>query len=120
VEDTVSASARNGDVLTTYSLNQFQTPNEITIQIHCDQGSVKIEVHEQRWGRFLRGDSGWNYHSTPVKDRDDFFMAQANAFLDAIEGKPNVLATLDEAIQTLKFNLAALQSARTGQSVTIS
>ena len=30
VEDTVCAAARNGDVLTTYTLNQFQAPNEAT------------------------------------------------------------------------------------------
>jgi len=39
--------------------------------------------------------------------------------LDGLDGKPNVLCTLDEAVQTLKVNLAALESARIGQTVNI-
>jgi predicted dehydrogenase len=38
------------------------------------------------------------------------FVTQANAFLDAVEGKKPVLCTLDEGLQTLKVNLAALAS----------
>jgi predicted dehydrogenase len=119
VEDTVSAAARNNDVLVSYSLNQFQAPNEISIQIHCERSSLKMELHEQRWAVFPRGAAGWDYHPAPVTHRDDLFVAQANAFLDGLDGNPNELCTFEEAIQTLKFNLAALQSARTGQTVTL-
>jgi predicted dehydrogenase len=119
VEDTVSVTARNNDVLVSYSLNQFQAPNEFTIQIHCEHGSLKIELHEQRWAIFPRGAAGWDYHPTPVNHRDDLFVAQAEAFLDGLEGKPNALCTFDEGVQTLKFNLAALQSARIGEVIAI-
>lgn len=119
VEDTVSVTARNGKALVSYSMNQFQSPNETTIQIHCEVGSVKIEIHEQRWGIYLRGGEKWDYRPAPVAHRDHLFAAQAEAFLDGIEGKPNALCTLDEAIQTLKFNVAALQSARTGEAVVL-
>lgn len=117
VEDTVSASARNGDVLTTYSLNQFQAPNEATFLVHCERGSYKVELHEQRWGAYAHGAAGWEYHPAPVKERDDLFVAQANAFLDGMSGAETDLATLDEAAQTLKFNLGALESWRTGKVV---
>jgi len=119
VEDTVSASARNGDTLVTYSLNQFQAPNEMTFQIHCEGGSVMIEVHQQRWGTFLKGASNWEFHAAPVAHRDDLYTAQVGAFLDGLEGKPTALCTLEQAVQTLRVNLAALESARTGQPVTI-
>jgi predicted dehydrogenase len=119
VEDTVSATARNRDVLVTYSLNQFQAPNEMTFQIHCETGSLAIEVHNQRWGVFLRGGPGWEFHPAPVGQRDDLYFAQVRAFLDGMDGKPNPLCTLEQAIQTLKVNLAALESARTGQAVKI-
>ena len=119
VEDTVSVCARHQDVLVSYSLNQFQAPNELTLQLHCERGSLKVELHEQRWGVFRRGAAAWEYHAAPVKDRDDLFVAQAMAFLDGLEGKPTLLCTVDEAIQTLKFNLAALESARTGQTVIV-
>ena len=120
VEDTVSVTARNANAVVSYSLNQFQAPNETTIQIHCENGSLKIEIHEQRWAVFPRGASEWDYRPTPVNHRDDLFLAQANAFLDGIDGKPNQLSTLDEAARTLKFNIAALESARTGELVSIS
>lgn len=119
VEDTVNAMATNGGVLVSYSLNQFQAPNETLIQIHCERGSVKIEPHAQRWAVFPRDATDWEYRSVPVKHRDDLFLAQANAFLEGLDGKRTVLCTLDEAVQTLKFNVAALESARTGQAVTI-
>ena len=119
VEDTVCAAARNGDVLTTYALNQFQAPNEATFFVHCERGSLKAELHEQRWGMFVHGASGWEYHPAPVKERDDLFVAQANAFLDGMAGADTELATLDEAEQTLKFNLGALESWRTGKPVEI-
>jgi hypothetical protein len=37
--------------------------------------------------------------------------------LDGMERKPNPLGTFDEAVPTLKFKFAALQSAHTGESV---
>lgn len=119
VEDTVCASARNGEVLVNYSLNQFQPPNEATFLVHCEGGSVKVEWHEQRYGVWPRGADGWQYRPAPVKERDDLFVTQAHAFLDAMKGAETDLCTLEEAVQTLKFNLAALESARTGLRVTI-
>jgi predicted dehydrogenase len=119
VEDTVCVTARNGEVLASYAHNQFQAPNETTYLIHCQRGSLKIEPHEQRWGVWPRGAPGWKYHLAPVQGRDDLFIAQANAFLDGIRGAPSNLCTIEEAIQTLKFNLAALQSWRQGVPVNI-
>jgi predicted dehydrogenase len=120
VEDTVNAIARNGNALVSYSLNQFQAPNEITFQIHCERGSLKVELHEQRWGVFAKSGSAWEFHPAPTRERDEWFIAQANSFLDGLDGKTNGLCSLAEGLHTLKFNLAALESARTGQPIFIS
>jgi predicted dehydrogenase len=120
VEDTVNISARHGRALASYALNQFQAPDETTLQFHCERGSVNIAIHAQRWGVLRHGGSEWTWHQSPPVGRDDFFVAQANAFLDGIEGRPTPLCTFDEAVQTLKFNQAALRSARTGLPVPIS
>ncbi len=120
VEDTVNISARHGSVLASYAMNQFQAPNEATFQIHCGQGSVKIEVHARRWGVLRHGESEWSWHQTPPLERDDLFTAQANAFLDGMDGKPTPLCTFEEAVQTLKFNLAALRSISAGMPITLS
>jgi len=119
VEDTVNIAARHGEVPVSYAMNQFQAPNENTILINGELGSVKIEIHQQRWGFMKHGGKDWTWQQTPPLERDTLFTAQANAFLDGIEGKPTPLCTFEEAVQTLKFNAAALDSAATQLPVTI-
>ena len=110
VEDTVNLCARNGDVLVNYTINQFQAPNESTYQFNTAKGSVKIELHNRRWGVLRLGEPGWTWQEVPAADRDAPFITQAERFLDLIEGKPAELCTLEAAAQTLRFNLAALAS----------
>jgi predicted dehydrogenase len=111
VEDTVNLLARNGSALVSYTLNQFQPTNETTIQFHTARASIKIELHRQRWGVLQLGENNWTWHECPVTDRDAHFVAQAQAFLDQVEGAPSKLCSLAAAAQTLRFNLAALASA---------
>jgi len=117
VEDTVNLSARNGATLVNYTLNQFQAPNEATYQFNTATGSVKLEMHNRRWGILRLGESDWTWHEVPPQDRDGPFIEQANRFLDLIEGKPSQLCSLEAGIQTLRFNLAALASADSGARV---
>ena len=70
-------------------------------------------------GQCCHGAASWDHRPAPVAHRDDLFVTQAEAFLDGIDGKPTPLCTLDEAIQTLAFNIAALESARTGKMVKV-
>jgi predicted dehydrogenase len=120
VEDTLSIAARHGNILVSYGYNQFQAASELTLQIHCDTGSYAMQLHHRRWGHIRRGQSEWTWHDYPVVERDDWFVRQANAFLDGTEGRSSPLCTFAEGVQTLKFNLAALESARTGVAVQIS
>ena len=117
VEDTVNVSARHGRILASYALNQFQAPNETTFQFNGDAGSLKIEGHNNRWGTLLHGESAWTWHQSPPLQRDDPFIAQAHAFLNGIDHQPTSLSTFEEALQTLRFNQAALQSAATGAAI---
>lgn len=117
VEDTVNISARNGDILVNYTLNQFQAPNESTLQFNAAAGSVKVELHHRRWGIFRQGDSSWTWHEVPAADRDAPFVAQASAFLDQLDGQMSVLCSLEAARHTLRFNLAALAAGESGARV---
>lgn len=110
VEDTVHLVTRQGGVMGSYALNQFQAPNETTITVHCDQGSVRAEFHNNRWQWQAKPGDTWHDEPIPPAERDTAFIAQANAFLDAVEGQAEVLCSLDAGIQTLKVNLAALES----------
>lgn len=117
VEDTVHLNARHGRIRINYMLNQFQAPNETTIQLNAARGSIKIELHRQRWGTFAYGDQDWTWREQPAEERDAHFFRQAGHFLDELEGKPSPLCSLEEAVQTLRFNLAALASAERGVRV---
>ena len=114
VEDTVHLLARHGDVPASYSLNQHQAPNENTITIVCERGTVRFEGHECRWRWLTTPGEAWHDEPQPPLERDSLFVAQANQFLDAVEGKRPVACSLAEGLQTLRVNLAALASSDGG------
>ncbi|HRE83851.1 MAG TPA: Gfo/Idh/MocA family oxidoreductase [Opitutaceae bacterium] len=116
-EDTVHISTRNGQTMVSYSLNQFQAPNESVIQFNTAQGSLRVESHLKRWGTYRLGDSSWQWREVAPLERDTPFVIQANAFLDMIEGKSNSLCSVEAAARTLRFNLASLASAELGARV---
>lgn len=118
VEDTVHLGARHARAHCSYALNQFQAPNETVIQLNAANGSVRIELHRQRWGTFTPGATNWEWRPTVAVERDGHFITQANAFLDQVEGRSPPLCSLEAGIQTLRFNLAALASAAEGARVT--
>ena len=121
VEDTVSIIARSqSGAIISYNLNQFQAPNEVTVQFHCAKGSVIFEYHHNRWGHLALGATEWTWETFEPLGRDGPFIIQANDFLDACEGKPTPLATIAEGIQAVRFNLACFESMRTGARVSIS
>ena len=119
VEDTVHVLTRHGDVLGSYSLNQHQAPNESTLTVVCEKGTVRWETHTQRWRWMIHPDEAWHDEAHEPQPRDAAFITQANCFLDAVEGKRKPLCPLNEGAQTLRVNLAALASvqSRSWQSV---
>ena len=110
VEDTVHVLARHGDVLGNYSLNQHQAPNEITLTVICEHGTVRWESHQNRWRWMTRPGDSWHDHPNDPMQRDTAFIIQADRFLDAVENLTPPVCTLEEGIQTLNVNLAALAS----------
>ncbi len=118
VEDTVHIGARHAGAHVAYALNQFQAPNETVFQFNALGGSVRIELHRQRWGTFTPESTDWDWRPTIPVERDGHFTTQANAFLDQVEGRSAPLCSLEAGIQTLRFNLAALASAERGARVT--
>jgi predicted dehydrogenase len=114
VEDTVHVIARHGDLLASYSLNQHQAPNELVITVVCEHGTCRIELHHHRWAWMTQPDTPWQEEHFAGLERDDMFVAQANAFLDVIDGRAEPTCTLQEAVQTLRTNLAVLASIEDG------
>jgi predicted dehydrogenase len=114
VEDTVHMIARNGAVMTSYGLNQYQSPNEITLTVVCERGTARAELHRCRWRWMIQPDEPWHDEQHEKYERDAFFVRQANTFLDFLEGTSPPLCTLEEAKHTLRGNLAALTSSDRG------
>jgi predicted dehydrogenase len=113
VEDTVHVIARHGDVMGSYTLNQHQAPNETTITVVCARGTARFEYHNSRWWFATRPDEGWTDAPSAALERDELFVRQANAFLDAAEGKSPPPCPLADGIQTLRVNLAILRRVET-------
>ena len=119
VEDTVHVLARHGRVMGCYSLNQHQAANESTISVVCSRGIVRFEYHKHRWRWAAEPGAEWHDESFDALERDSLFVYQAQAFLDFLDAEARPLCSLQEAVQTLRVNLAILASAerRTWQKV---
>jgi predicted dehydrogenase len=115
VEDTVHAIARHGPVLASYSLNQHQAPNELTLSVVCERGAARFEYHANRWRSMTTPGGAWNQHGIEAPlERDTLFTRQANAFLEAVEGTSPPLCPLAEGVDTLRATTALLRSLDAG------
>lgn len=112
VEDTVHVLTRHGGVMGCFSLNQHQAPNEFTLTVVCERGTARFESHHQRWRWMVDPGAAWHDEPAGTIERDTLFIAQAHQFLDVIEGQAEPRCTLAEATQTLRVNLAILESLR--------
>lgn len=110
VEDTVHVIARHGNVMGSYSLNQYQAPNESFITVVCTKGTARMEFHNCRWMWATEPGAPWNIEPSKMLERDDLFTAQANGLLDLLEGKAPPRCTLNDGEQTLRTNMATLAS----------
>ncbi|MCC7192441.1 MAG: Gfo/Idh/MocA family oxidoreductase [Phycisphaeraceae bacterium] len=119
VEDNVHLIARHGRVMASYTFNQYQYHNEVSITVNCERGSARFEAHSNRWKWTTQINEPWTVEEFGQLERDTLYVDQAHAFLDAIEGKGDVSCTLDEGEQTLRVNLAALRSSDEGALRTI-
>lgn len=113
VEDTVHLTARAADrvVMVSLSLNQFMAPNESILQLNGDRGSLRLHLHEHRYGVMNHGDEAWQWSEPLVHERDDLFRSQAESLLAAARGEAALRCSLEDARHTLRINLAALESA---------
>lgn len=114
VEDTLGVLARHDNVLASYALNQHQAPNELTTTVVCERGTARWVFHRNKWCWMVQPDGPWEEETAGELARDDMFIAQANAFLDAVDGRAAGVCSLREGVDTLRACLAALKSADEG------
>ena len=109
VEDTSHVLARNGDVATSYVLNQHQPANELTITVVCARGQARFESHCAKWSWITEVDGPWQ-EETFTLDRDTLFQRQATAFIDAVAQRQSPLCTIGQGRDTVETVLAILAS----------
>ena len=119
VEDTVNLLTRHGDVMASISVNQHQPVSEFVITVLCDGGAARWELSGQRWLSATENGGDWTEQESFVHERDDYYILQAGAFLDLLEGKADPLCPLADAVDTLKSTLAILASRESGSWVTV-
>lgn len=119
VEDTVHVLTRHDEVLGSFSLNQHQAVNESSLTVACENGIVRLDGRHNRWLSCSEPDTDWVVEESFDLVRDDLFVRQASAFLDQIAGSAKPVCSLEEARQTLRVNLAALQSWEEGKWIEI-
>lgn len=114
-EDTALIHIRfESGAMASLSMNQFQKRNVSSSEFIGTKGNLLMEHSHVR---FTDDDSGsWSEDRdymeglVPMEAHQARFTIQANAMLDAVEGKPDHLATLEDARLNLAVALAAKQS----------
>lgn len=114
-EDTCLVTIRfESGAMANITINQFQKRNAATFEFIGTKGNLLLDHSVLK---FTDDDSGkWSEVRdfmaglVPIETHQERFAMQANALLDALDGKPCELATLDEARLNLKVALAAKES----------
>ncbi|MDF1740576.1 MAG: Gfo/Idh/MocA family oxidoreductase [Verrucomicrobiales bacterium] len=120
VEDTLNLIARHGEVMSNFTVNQHQPVNEFVMTVVCEKGAARWELSGQRWLSASENGGDWTEEEAFVHERDDYYILQANAFLDLLEGKADSLCPLEDGIKTLHSILAILESRKNGAWVDVS
>ena len=95
-----------------YHFNQHQHSNETTFTLVCESATVRLDFCTNRLRVMKQPDGEWIDESNDELQRNEAFTNQANAFLDALEGRPSASCTLDEARHTLDCQLALLEETK--------
>lgn len=113
VEDTVHILARHDTVMASYAINMYQHPSEGQMTVVCEDGTVRFEPNRNCWSRVTEPNGQWDEDVHSLADRDAGYIANAEVMLDVLERKCQPLCSLEDGIQTLRVNLAALKSTET-------
>lgn len=110
VEDTVHLIARHREIMSSFTLNQHQSVSEFRMTVVCENGSARWDLNGHRWLSATESGGDWAEEESFSHEVDDYYILQANAFLDFLEGKADPLCSLADGIDTLRSTLAILES----------
>lgn len=111
-EDTAFTTLRfAGGQVAQLGMCQYQRDNNMRLQIIAEKGTLQMVGGSDALDIFNDKTSQWAKGTSRAIERDDMFRDQAQHFIDCIQGKATPLCSIEEAEQTLRTTLAALESA---------
>ena len=119
VEDTVDAMLIFAEGSRAHiHVNQWQYPTEAIIVLAGTKGSLR---YGNEWGAVgVCNEINGPWQKTQIQcERDDNYIAEANNFFNAIEGKEKVRCSIEEAYHTHKVCRAIRESADQGKRIDI-
>jgi len=127
VEDSALISLRFASgAMAQIVMNQFQKPNECSVEMIGTKGNLRL-LDTVAQLQFADDDSGrWETERFARAEQElaelieTRFRLQADAFLDAVEGRPDHLTTIGEARDNLAVCLAAKESYQSKRIVPLS
>ncbi len=126
-EDTVSVILhfRDSKAVATLHSCMWHPCRTDLLTLSSNDAQILCDGWGERIGVFRRDTNEWTWTQLDVGERDEKaqvdapFVAEAANFLDAIEGKAEVLCSLQEAAHTVEICMAATESGRHGCAVEI-
>jgi len=88
----------------------FQRDTNLRLQVVAEAGTIQMNADSDALEIFLDRTSEWTRGRARRLKRDDVFRDQARHFIDCIQGRATPRCTVEEAEQTLRTVLAALES----------
>lgn len=88
----------------------FQRDNNFRLQLIADEGTMQLRHDSETLDCYFDEAERWKPGKTRRIDRDEVFYRQAQHFIECIQGKAEPLCTVEEAEQTLRTILTALES----------
>ena len=88
----------------------FQRDTNLRLQVIADAGTIQVGGDSDALEIFVDRTGQWTEGRAHASERDDVFRDQAQHFIDCIQGKAAPRCTVEEAEQTLRTVLAALES----------
>ncbi len=127
VEDTLSALLRFRDsrAMCNIHVSMWHPCQTNLITLSSNDEQIISDSSLEKVGILRRETGEWNWTPVPAGKRDakgqvdEPFVLEANNFLDAVEGKAEVLCSLEEATHTVEICMAAAESGRLGRAVEI-
>ena len=88
----------------------FQRDTNLRLQMIADGGTLQLLADSDALEVYVDATGRWTHGRARRADRDDLFRDQAQHFIDCIHGKAKPRCSVEEAEQTLRTVLAALES----------